>query len=35
MARRDLHLYRIYMRYLRLVHGMCVLFMVAQLSRTR
>jgi hypothetical protein len=26
MARRDLHLYHIYMRYLRLVHGACVLF---------
>ena len=26
MARCDLHLYRIYMRYLRLVHGACVPF---------
>ena len=26
MARRDMHLYRIYMRYLRVVHGACVLF---------
>ena len=35
MARRDLHIYRIYMRYLRLVHGACVLFRDFSLQATK